>query len=107
MINHRRIERIATLGGPPSFAVEDIGNLGAIETFVAKLCGARRQRRVSAECGEARDGPRQFVRGAAAAMPMAFDAHFFRAPDDLDQHPFQQQACEGLALSLRCGFGAP
>jgi len=49
MINHPRIERIATLGGPPSFAVEDIGNSGAIETFVAKLCGARRQRRVSAE----------------------------------------------------------
>ena len=87
-MNHRRIERVPTLGRTPPFLVEDIGDLGAIEAFPAKVGGARRQRRVSAERREARHRARQFVRCAASAMPMAFDAHLFRAPHDLDQDPF-------------------
>jgi len=107
MMNHRRIERVATLGRTPSFVVEDNGNLGAIETLAAKLGGARRQRRISAERREARNRTRQFVRRAASAMPMAFDANPFRAPDDLDQDPFEQQARDGLALGLCRGLGSP
>ena len=95
-MNHRRIERVPTLGRTPPFLVEDIGDLGAIEAFPAKVGGARRQRRVSAERREPRHPARQFVRCAASAMPMAFDAHLFRAPHDLDQDPFEQQARDGL-----------
>src|SRR5271155_3302277 len=107
MMNHRRIERVPTLGRTPPFLVEDIGDLGAIEAFPAKVGGARRQRRVSAERREARHRARQFVRCAASAMPMAFDAHLFRAPHDLDQDPFEQQARDGLALGSNRGLGSP
>ena len=79
-MNHRRIERVAALGRPPSFVVEDIGDFGAIEAFPAQLGGARRQRRVSAERVEARDRTRQFVRRAASAMPVAFEANPFVLP---------------------------
>ena len=104
-MNHRRIEGVPTLGRTPPFLVEDRGDLGAIEAFPAKVGGARRQRRVSAERREARHRARQFVRCAASAMPMAFDAHLFRAPHDLDQDPFEQQARDGLALGSSCGLG--
>ena len=106
-MNHRRIERVATLGRTPSFVVEDVGDLGAIEAFAAKLGSARSQRRIGAERIETRNGTRQFVRRSAAAMPMAFDANPFRAAHDLDQHPFEKQSHEGLALGVRRGLGSP
>ena len=104
-MNHRRIERVPTLGRTPPFLVEDIGDLGTIEAFPAKVGGARRQRRVSAEPGEARHRTRQFVRCAASAMPMAFDAHLFRAAHDLDQDPFEQQARDGSGARLESWSG--
>jgi hypothetical protein len=40
-------------------------------------------------------------------MPVAFEANPFRAPDDLDQHPFEQQSHDSLPLGARCGLGSP
>ena len=45
-MNHRRIERVAALGRPPFFLVEDIGDLGVIEAIAAKL----KRRAPSAPC---------------------------------------------------------
>ena len=80
---------------------------GAIEAFAAQLGGARRQLRIGAERRKARHRTRHFVRRPASAMPMAFDANPFRAPHDLDQDPFEQQARDGLALGSRRGLGSP
>jgi len=46
------------------------------------------------------------VRRVDAAVPVTLDADFFRGPDDLDQHPFDEQAHDGLALGLRRCVGA-
>jgi hypothetical protein len=54
-----------------------------------------------------RDRPRHFMHRPGAAMPMTFDANSFRAADDFDQNPFEQQTNDGLALKLACAFGAP
>ena len=40
-------------------------------------------------------------------MPMTLDTNLFRGVDDLDQHPFDEQAHDGLALGLRRCVGAP
>jgi len=107
MMNHLRIEGVATLGRAPSFGVQDLGDLRAFAPLVAQLCGAGRQRCISAEHRKTRDGTRQLVRCAAPAMPMAFDADLFRARDDLNHNPFEQQAHNGLPLQLHRGFGLP
>ena len=106
-MNHRRIERVATLGWPPSLVVEDSGDLRAFKALAAQLGNTRRQRRVSAERVETRDRTRQFVRRAGSAMPMACYANFFGAPDDLDQHSFEQKSHESLPLGARRRLGLP
>ena len=48
MMNHLRIEGVATLGRAPSFGIKDLGDPRAFEALAAQLGGAPRQRRVSA-----------------------------------------------------------
>ncbi len=106
-MNHLRTEGVATLGGPPSFGIEDLGDPPAFEAFAAQLRGALRQRCVSAQRRDPSDGTRQFVRRVDAAMPMTLDTNLFRGADHLDQNPFDEQAHDGLALGLRRCVGAP
>ena len=91
MMNHLRIERFAELGRAPPFGVQDLRDLRACAAFAAQLHSPRGRGRISAQRGQARDGTRQRVGSAHAAMPVTFDPNLFRVADDLDQNPFEQQ----------------
>jgi hypothetical protein len=102
MSHHRRIERVASLGWPPSFLIECLRDRGVVMPSPMQFDGASDQIVIGAELVEAGNRSDQLMRGSMSAVPMAGHANQLRIVNNFNQHALQQQANECLALFLSC-----
>ncbi len=102
-LNHQRGECVTSLRWSPTFLVEDFRDRCMALPSTPQLGCTGGQLVVSAELVETSNRSNQLVRGLVATVPMTAHADLLRAVDDFNQHPFEQQANQGLSLFLSGG----
>ena len=88
------------LGGRQASWLRIAATVSAAVPHPAQVNGACDQGRIGAKCRHARHRADECVCRPVPAMPVAFQAHLLTGLDHLHQDPLEQQAHDGLTLSL-------
>jgi hypothetical protein len=98
--HHLSVERIAPLGWPPAFSIENGGDICQHKPLATKVANSRQKVLIGAEFVQAGNGAGQPMCGLITAVPMAFDANLFAAVNDFDENSLEQLADNGLTFLL-------